>query len=183
MAGNKSGGSPALSGLDEQKPTGATIAIALVPALEAESSTIVQEMQSLEVKPKLPTAEKAPATKPYWLGTLAGCPFQNVACAGQEFPRFTEDVKVNPDTIETKRTERPGVVVYLTDARVKAILDAVASKVVRMGGGRQELLGIQNQHYTRDGSDEPLGKFLYMVPLNPLMPANWQGMSPTPMVR
>lgn len=65
----------------------------------------------------------------FHVGTLPECPRYNIDLAGISFPRTTERVELRGG--ETIRTPMAGAIVRMTEGRRKAVLQAIAGRVVR----------------------------------------------------
>jgi hypothetical protein len=106
--------------------------------------------------------------KPYWCGTLPGCPLQNVTLGGFDFPSFSEKLQLREDTgaAKTDRNKHSGRVHWLTEEGVKKIREAALRKVFRKRGGVWRLEstdGQMNRPYMASSKDIPAAAWCYMV--------------------
>lgn len=141
--------------------------------------------------PPLPASVKvdvdalAPVTperrKPYWCGTMPGCPIQNVTVGGYDFPLFEGVVSFDVDGRAQGRYDT-GKLHYLTDDDVERIKKGVADRVLRRVGDTAHLVVRSGKGFLREPRDEPIGRYLFMVPVQPKMPWGWRGATPDPMV-
>lgn len=116
---------------------------------------------------ELPPIQATEETKPYWVGTLPGCPRLNVSAGGISFPRYTDPpTGTDPDSMQTQRAWSKGDLVYLTEGQVNAIRESIKNKVVRFVGNRGQgfIYALGNPSFQREHSDQPLAMFLYMLP-------------------
>jgi len=151
-----------------------------------------EEFESVHVDIQETTRE---SSQKYWMGTLKGCPFQNVALAGMDWPGYTEELPDDPT--DPSRYPRPGIVRSLTDTDVARLTEAVGRHVLRPLGSdpstgrinravildakKQDAAG--NKMYTPEPYDEPLAKWLYMIRVKDRMPPDWRDSPPPTMAR
>lgn len=117
-------------------------------------------------------------SKSYWVGTLPSCPQFNVALAGVQFHRYTDPpTGRDADSGETKRAYRKGCVEQLTEAKVQTIMNAMRNKVVQWKlkkdketgqlsrGEEGFVMSTDSKQYFRQKFDEPLAKYVYLLPV------------------
>ncbi len=128
-------------------------------------------------------------TEEYFIGTLAGCPFQNVAVAGVNFPLFTGRASFDDKARILDGSVARGALALLTDAQADAVVESVRRKMIRPVGEEQTrfvprlepgdgpavaVMRQRGQIVNIDGAakpkpgDIPLAKFLYMIPTSGL---------------
>lgn len=128
-------------------------------------------------------------TKAYWLGVLDQCPMEVVTLGGIAFCRRTH----SPYYVEGERTprkvERRGQILHLTEEQIEAVKANARTKLVRRTGRRAEIVqatGSANRRFIRYPSDEPIGTFVYCVPVDEaadLLGPGWQDHgSPPPLM-
>lgn len=130
-----------------------------------DKTPVALEPNFFELPPVNPDAE----TKPYWVGTLPGCPVYNVSAGGISFPRYTDPpTGTDVDSMQTQRSHSRGDIVYLTEVQVAAVRRNVKDKVVRLIGNRGQgmIHALANPNFTLEAKDQPLAMFIYMVPLD-----------------
>lgn len=140
------------------------------------------EIPGIHIDGKVPVAI---LKKKYWLGVMPDCPWWVVDAGGQDFPRFTEHLFEDAQG-NTIREGRNGVIRSLSDEEVEKIKKDIAKRVVQKNGSAY--FQYHTDHDTngiyqpRDG-DEPMGMYVYLVPVTARMPEGWRTRIPTSMVR
>ena len=102
--------------------------------------------------------------KLYHIGTLEGCPLQNVTVGGVCFPRYTEEVSHNEDSNVTTRSRRNGDIVPLSDSQRDFILKRMGSRVVRWNGSRTRgrVITVESERFNPNKYDDLLSNYLFM---------------------
>lgn len=106
----------------------------------------------------------APRTR-YWMGTVPGCPIQNVTAGGQVFPLFSGTPVFGADG----KPDRPltlGTYNDLTASQVEAVCAGIKMRVLRWIGAdkkRGVILLRDSKTYRAEPGDEPLAKWVYMT--------------------
>jgi len=138
-------------------------------AAEATKSGPRLNAKSMRIEPLRPTPGPMKPRAPYWCGTLPDCPLTSPSCNGVSF----ETVRYKTDASGVTTSER-GVVHWLDEDTVRATLERLAAKVVRIvrdektgAVGSCWNLDVRNHGYVREDRDVPLGCYLYMVQLDP----------------
>lgn len=113
-----------------------------------------------------PTQRKAippaPEVKLYECGTKDGCPRQNLSIKGMSFAAFRGTPTIHTDGRVTG-VDGYGQRQYATDARVKAVLEEMSHKVVRMyGTGRGDIYDDRAQNFRAEDGDQRLSDFLWI---------------------
>lgn len=139
------------------------------------------EVQSLHVEGRVPQ----PIVKNrYWLGVMPDCPWWVVHAGGMDFPRFTEHLFEDAQG-NTIREGRNGVIRDLSDEEVAKIKYDIQKIMVQKNGA--QTLQFHTDHdgrvYQPKHGDEPLGMYVYLVPVTRSMPEGWRSKVPTSMVR
>lgn len=121
-------------------------------------------------------------TYTYWVGTTSKSPLQNVALGGICFPKYTGAFRYTGggDLIEPSTR---GAVVELTEKDVKKVIAAVQNKLVRKHGNGCYIVTKSARNFRPQGTDRPVGCFIYMVHVGEMMPRKWQENEPPAMVQ
>lgn len=155
---------------------GAKEATAAGPAERTLSS--LYERVSDEVEPPI-------GTKRYWLGTLDQSPIQNATVGGRSFPRTSYRLSWVDGERSARKFERRGAIEDLTDEQFAAIKKNAAEKFVRKTG-RKATVVQPTGNRTRFATDEPLGTYLYCLPIDEaarILGSGWQDSgSPPPLI-
>ena len=142
----------------------------VIPDLSGEALRI----DPAEIKLRAPVVEKR---EKYWIGITPECPYTVITLAGVTFHKKVEPIKEKADgTYE--RQSRFGEVVNLTGEQIESVKKVAVCKVVRVRRSTKgdvistELLNSNSKYYNSHPSDQPVGMFVYMVPLaDGLVPA------------
>lgn len=135
---------------------------------------------AIRVKPPALLEEFGQPTRRYWIGTIPGCPVQNIHVAGFEFPWF----RGTPSFDSHGNPEGPlqlGAEIDLTEKQVGYIVESVRRKVLRpLRGGRAKMLTTDGKSYRAQDGDLSAGRFLYMHDLT--ASEGRRPLEPTPMM-
>ena len=123
--------------------------------------------------PPLPVEQEG---RDYWLGTLPACPQFNLGIGGIMFHRYTDPpIGRDASSGEQKRAYRKGGVEKLTEGKVQGIIAGIKNRVVqwRMKKGKDGVwaraegyvISQDSKSYFRQRGDEPLAKYVYIVPV------------------
>ena len=127
------------------------------PAPETASAAPDGFPDSLQVTPRLAPENHEPRVL-YHLGTLPGCPRQNIELGGIAFHRFTKGALIGENRVEGQR-------VLLSRRELAQIKAAIEKRVVRWIGtgdvARTEVLVVDAAGFRPDERDESIGRYLY----------------------
>lgn len=103
---------------------------------------------------------------PFWLGTMPGCPVQNITVAGVSFPLYTGNPRQNEST-GALMDPRYGAEVNLRKDQVEKVLKCLPLMVLRLmgpaGKKRGLILWVGSKSYQPQSNDEPLARYVYMA--------------------
>ena len=146
----------------------------------------VEDSPSLSVQPiridpkdiQLPAIRPEKVKRPYWCGCLPESGHSLITIAGEDFPSVTEEVVHDEFTNETRRARRPGVVKMLSEEQVAEIKRKVVRSIIRFTdteeGRRGRLYTYDDERLTPFPTDEPLAKYVYLIPADTLSLAEYQ---------
>lgn len=145
---------------------------------ETEDSSGEEEIEEAPVVRTPPDA--LPGEQWYFVGTRPDCPRQNIALAGVCFPRWSEKVEYDPDSMDTERMKRQGAVVLLTDVQVAEVKEASERKVFEiLPYGRGILYNSTTRGFRPNKNQRPVSAFIFMQPIE--SPVEFRDRLPAPM--
>ena len=131
-----------------------------------ETQTQPQPGQAIKIKLDHKVDETQYDRRPFWLGTMKNSPVQNVTIGGVQFHAFTERVYDEKGKWMTQRDKQTGGIAFLTEEKVELIKERAAQKIVRKLGKRiVRVYSTASERYRYEPGDEPLAKYIYMIPL------------------
>lgn len=166
--------------------------------------------RSIRVDPTKVKIPPKAQTKRYWVGVFVNAPFESRSCYGVTFQKWTGVIEADPATgkLILDRANR-GAIVDLADEQVygspgdrtngsdgkpgywaEGVQRAVARKIVRTVGTKEDATGnfrcdtydVTSPSFRPGERDEPLGKYLYCIEVDEVMPPNWRSLQPPSMV-
>lgn len=142
---------------------------------------------AVTISTKMPKAARGVDTKPYWVGTLPGCPLQNVTAGGITFPGHTGEATNSAGDLIPDRDRSHGIIQHLSDKHVQLIKAGILLRVMRFGAPEREdfenaegfpkpkriprahivmrdskKMNAPGYAYEAQQGDQPLARFVYM---------------------
>lgn len=163
------------------------------------AATAVADGPITVVPEKLTLAERPPA-KRYIVGIAPDAPFDNDTRGGVAFQKYGGPVTFDPKgKLENSDRTPLGMVLELTASQVEVMKHRVGNTVIRVLRGEdghvvrcdkwpvrwRDAVGnwIANPHYDPKPGDEPIGKYLYCVPVDNVAAEQFRKTAPPCMVR
>jgi len=109
----------------------------------------------------------------YLVGITDDAPFHVVYVSGMDFPRMEETVTVSDDGT-TSRIPHQGKVISMSETQLETAKSAIARRYVRKRGSSAIIHDLEEPRFRAREGDVPLGRYLYMIPVNENMPSNWR---------
>ena len=158
----------AQNGEIEAKRKGKSWLVRLPDSENEESNTTSLPPRSEEEDDRTPAAppQKRGAvvgSRPYWCGTTADSPIQNINLAGLDFPAYVELIDHPEGSLKTQRNKVRGTVVDLEAKQVEAARVASQKKVIRSQGALTSLLSTDSRFFRETEGDLPVGRFVFMI--------------------
>jgi len=130
-------------------------------------------------------------TKRYWVGAVEDAPFECRHAFGVTFQKWSGVVEADPRTgkLVLDRASR-GLIVELTDEQVVEVQNSIARKIVRTTGNREDATGnyrcdthnVLASGFRTMPKDTPLGRYMYMIEVDELMPHGWRETAEVPVM-
>ena len=173
--------SPAENAGEGGNASSGTATLPRLPTLEIPAVPVRKDVAPLRVRPPSIPKIAQEERKPYWIGTMPKAPLftWTSPVSGARFVRNTG--KLND--LGKPEDPRLGQVVWLSDTQRDATLQQIAQHVVRPMGGEGRIWPVDYHAYRQDAKDEPLGKYLFMYPLEKGQEHNRPVTDPEPLYR
>jgi hypothetical protein len=131
-----------------------------------------------------------PKTRRYWVGVRKDAPFDQDSRGGVAFMKWSGKPQYDSrGAIENPESVRGGMTLELTDDQIKIMKERIANTVLRVSrddkGAVQQVKRHMRDHkfYAPQEIDEPLGRYLYCVPIRDgALAENWRDVTPVCMV-